>query len=314
MLLPRNDNTSTHTHQRTNLPFRQTIESNSFKLSGIIMVPTFLPNEIWIDVMKRLPADDLPSVSRTPKLLHQLVEPILHVNFSVMYDHEARGFTALDLSSFTWEDRTAMPYTLLDVVYTHKLSQDLLDRILDTKSWDSVATFLIAIISPGVKIITINNFGASRCLEICSILEVLANQQDLTGDGAPFSQLHEVQLLDSACDKRLRDTILENAPPFPKLESVARFVIQGIKDAPILEAYTTSVFSAPSLELQNCEMMPGSLDQFLRCFKTLRRWKRDPMIRGHHDQPKLNIGRDFPTRRKKLEELIIDDVAFLLTG
>lgn len=98
------------------------------------MAPIFLPNELWLNVINHLARDDLPSISRTSKLLHQLAEPILyeeldtaksrtgkavecffrtmirrpelarhvkHANFNVMYDYEARDFTTLDLSSFT---------------------------------------------------------------------------------------------------------------------------------------------------------------------------------------------------------------------
>ncbi|KAF8865767.1 hypothetical protein BDZ45DRAFT_683774 [Acephala macrosclerotiorum] len=198
-----------------------------------------------------------------------------------------------------------MSYTLLDAVHDYKFSQDLLDRILDTKSWDSVVAFLIAIISPSAESITIDNFGASRCTDISSVLEVLASQQGLSGGSDPFSQLHEVRLLQGTRDKSPRNHIIWNALPFLRLKSVANFLISGLDAASIPQPYMTTVFSAPSLELQNCQMPTDVLSLFLGRFQTLRRWKWSTQYAEHSED--VDIGRNLPTLRAKLEELVVDN-------
>ncbi|KAE8450197.1 hypothetical protein EG329_006978 [Mollisiaceae sp. DMI_Dod_QoI] len=158
----------------------------------------FLANELWNAILSLLPRDDLPSISRTSKQLHQVVEPMLYHTFDATKHNDGPGkavvyflrtllnnpglasnvknvtlrvmarsngvrteFGTLDMFFFTDNNRAWMQEQIVSrSMLPHSICEDWYSSISADGNWDAVISFLLLLVSQDLECLTMHNYGA----------------------------------------------------------------------------------------------------------------------------------------------------------
>ncbi|CZR59085.1 uncharacterized protein PAC_08977 [Phialocephala subalpina] len=313
----------------------------------LVATMSHLPNELWLQALDCVPRSDLPSVSRTSKHFHELVEPILYRDFDstkhkdgpnialvrllrtlvnrpdlayhvknitlrVMIDPHAERlqFGTLDISFLTSDDQAWMKKQMSLFAPTKGISDNWISIMVSETNWEGVAAFLLLIVSQNLQSLIMKNYGAmSQYQFIHHLMRYWADlSRTLDHEGChPFSQMGEICLYKNDDIRPSNFLSLRTTLPYLKYNFVSQFIGHGISDASF-QLDSNTILTTQSVALHDCRITNATLKRFLGSFGSLK-------IFQWVDENAVSVGdiftvlQDVPGLKGHLEELIIDNAS-----